>query len=60
MCFRILIIELNENILQTYANDQILVISIHRFLNSSNNANNKNNINISWPKVITPIYYQNV
>lgn len=53
---------MNENTLQTYSNDQILIISIHRCLNSFNNAMfgnnaNKNNINISWSKVIYNILY---
>lgn len=55
LCFRILIIELNENVLQTHSNNQIMVISMHRLLNSLQ-AVRKNNINkqvnISWSKVL--------
>lgn len=56
ICFRILIIDLNENISQTHSNDQIMIISMHGLLNSLKTAHRSNineHVNILWSKVIT-------
>jgi len=55
---RVLIVELNGNVAQTYSRDGVTVISVHRLLNSRDAANNWNatdgRVDIPWPKVIRP------